>query len=191
MNIEEILGVIEESHIDRSVLMKHDEAFLKFRPTSPIVADQREFGKVIGEYVQHHLAFATGTGADEDRAYDEARRILQHAFQEDPHQDGYNVALEKGLRGKMLEVIDALRSGLKSRSLEAYLNKVFNDHVNPLSAGDARAFCTAYFDRYRKDLEAQGYREEDFLLSARAVFDYLRKTMGMIGGIGTRGVTRR
>ena len=187
MNTDEILKMIDESYINKHILVKHDEARLRFTLESGTARDQADFNAIITRYVQHHHQFVGEGQLSEGLARGEAVLMLQRAFQENPHEEGYNNAMYQGLHGHMLDVINELHRTLRNRAFEQYLESVFVTYVNPLSAESIRAFRQGYFDRYRQTLEAAGYREENFELSPRAIFDYHRKTFSVIAGIGRSG----
>ena len=187
MNVDELLAQIDESYINRTVLMKYDEAHARFNLESMAARDQADFNAVITRYIQHHHEFLGAGRLEPVQARGEAVRLLRQIYQENPTEDGYTAAAYEGIHGHMLDVLYELNRALKSHALQDYLDGVFSDHVHTLSGESVQEFRHKFFELHRPALEKFGYREETFEMSGRAGFEYYRKYFGFIRSIGRSG----
>jgi hypothetical protein len=142
VDVDQILGLLDQTQINRTVLQQHDVARETFRLPTMIVRDHQEFKYLLTAYVEHHRQ-AVGEGTPTSAAgFGEAKRILDRAFNEDQYQDGYAHALQMALDGSnggMRAVLNMIADTLKQRALADYLDHVYYHHINVLSKDDNRA----------------------------------------------------
>jgi hypothetical protein len=139
VDVDRILGLLDSTQINRTVLQQHDVARETLTLPTMIVRDHQEFKYLITAYVEHHLR-TVGEGVPTPAAaFGEAKRILDRSFNEDQYQDGYTRALQMGLDGNhggMRAVLNAIADTLKQRALGDYLDHVYHQHINVLSKDD-------------------------------------------------------
>lgn len=191
VDVDRILGLLDQSKINREVLMADDEARETFRLPTLRARDHREFKYIVTVYYQHHMAY-TGQGKpSEDQAFGEVKRLLDNVFSEDAYQEGYNIAMEYGIdgeRGGMREVLNRITEELKRRHLQKYIDAVFHEHVDVRSKADNMELSRAYFRRFGSVLEKFGVRVEPdtFAWNTRAALEYHRQVLEKIFSISKR-----
>lgn len=191
MNVDRILGLIGQDHVNQAVLLAHDEARETFTVPKMIVADHQEFKYVVTSYVEHHLR-STGQGTPSGAAaFGEAKRILDRVFSRDQYQDGYAAALQQALdgsQGGMRGVINEIADHLKRQALQDYMDHVYHQHINVLSKADNLALSKAFYQRFGHILQRFGIPidEDTFAWNTRAALDYHRQAIEQIIGIAKK-----
>lgn len=191
VDIDRILRLLDQSRINRDVLMAHDEARETFRLPSMRAHDSREFKWIVTTYYQHHVRH-TGQGtASEEEAFGEVKRLLDGVYNEDPYQEGYNVALRMGTdgaRGGLREVVNQIADALKRRHMQKYMDHVFFDHIDPLSKADNLALSRAFYQRFGSILREFGaeFDETTFAWNTRAALEYHRQILEQLFGIAKK-----
>ncbi len=188
IDIDAILDQLDPEVINIQVLMKHDVARERYQPVSLQCADGREFQEAVTRYVRHHQQ-AVGEGTpSEDAARDTATGILDRAFSDDPFQEGYTVAEQLAVDGRLHEVLNELHAGLRGRAQGAYLKGVFLRHIDPLSRSDHLELSRAFYERFRTVFERAGIvlDEQSFMGNTRALFEYYRQVLDSIYSRGRR-----
>lgn len=191
MDVDHILRLLDQDHINRTVLMRHDEARESFRLPRLIVRDHQEFKYLVTSYVQHHHQTVGHGTPSEAGAFGEAKRVLDRSFDEDPYQHGYARALQTALdgsQGGMRAILNALADALKQRALQDYLDHVYHHHINVLSKEDNRALSRAFYTRFGPILQRFGHHvdEDTFAWNTRAALDYHRQVLEQITGIAKK-----
>jgi len=191
IDVDRILDLLDSAQINRTVLQQHDVARETFTLPTMLVRDHQEFQYLLTAYVEHH-ARTVGEGVPTAPAgFGEAKRILDRAFGDDPHQDGYARALQMGLdgsQGGMRAVLNAVADTLKQRALGDYLDNVFYHHINVLSKDDNRALSRAFYERFGPILKRFGHEvdADTFAWNTRAALDYHRQVLEHISGIAKK-----
>lgn len=191
MDVDRILRLIGQDHINRAVLMQHDEARETFRAPSMTVRDHQEFQFVVTAYVEHHQR-TVGEGAPTNAAaFGEAKHILDQAYERDNFQEGYAAALQTALdgsQGGMRQVLNEIADALKRRALASYMDHVYHHHINVLSKQDNLALSRAFYARFGPILKRFGIPadEETFAWNTRAALDYHRHALEQIIGIAKK-----
>ena len=131
IDVERILDLMDQGHINREVLLPQDHARESFRLPSITARNYQEFEYLITSYMQHHYQ-KTGEG-ERSRAscFGEAKHILDQAFNKDPYQDGYNQAMQMGIdgsQGGMRMVLNEVTEVLKRRALQNHMDHIFHHH---------------------------------------------------------------
>lgn len=175
--IDAILDLLKPDYVNKAILMPHDLARESFRLDAVVVADNQTFARRIAEYVQHHYSTAGVGSLSSSLAFNEARRILNGVFDEDPYQEGYNIALAMGLSGAgggMRAIFNALADQLKRQALQGHKEFVFNVHVEVLSPADNEALAREYFARFGPVIRrfAPNVNEKTFASNVRAALEY-------------------
>lgn len=191
VDVDKILGLLDQTYINRAVLQQHDVARETFKLPTMVVRDHAEFKYLLTAYIEHHLR-TTGEGAPgAAAAFGEAKRILDRAFNEDPYQDGYARALQMALdgnQGGMRAVLNAIADTLRQRALADYMDHVYYQHINVLSKDDNRALSRAFYARFGPILKRFGHEvdEDTFAWNTRAALDYHRQILEHISGIAKK-----
>ena len=153
VNVDQILDLLDPRRINRDVLQAHDWARETFNSPAMAVRDHREFKEIIESYVQHHFNSVGQGQLATERAFGEARRILENAFGKDRFQDGYAAALQMaldGANGGMREVLNEIAIALKRNALFDYTDDVFHRHIDALSRSHNLALSRAFYERFRE-----------------------------------------
>lgn len=191
VDVDKILGLLDSTQINRTILQQHDVARETFKCPKMIVSDQGEFNFLLTGYVTHHLK-TVGEGTPTDAAsFGEAKRILERAFNEDEYQDGYAHALQMALDGSnggMRAVLNQIADTLKARALHDYIDYVYLHHINVLSKDDNRALSRAFYERFGPILKRFGHEidQDTFAWNTRAALDYHRQVLEHISGIAKK-----
>jgi len=191
VDVDRILRLLDQSRVNRDVLMLHDEARESFRLPSMRARDAREFKWIVATYYQHHVRH-TGQGtASEEDAFGEVKRLLDGIYNEDPYQEGYNVALRMGLdggRGGLREVVNQIADALKRRAMQKYMDHVYYDHISPISKADNLELSRAFYHRFAHILREFGAEvdETTFAWNTRAALEYHRQVLEQIFGIAKK-----
>ncbi|MDA8118241.1 MAG: hypothetical protein M0000_12830 [Actinomycetota bacterium] len=191
IDVDRVLKLLDQSRINRDVLMAHDEARESFRLPTMRARDAREFKWIVTTYYRHHMQH-TGQGTpSEDQAAGEVYNLLNNIYQEDRYQEGYNVALRMGLEGGgggFREVINQIADALKRRAMQKYIDHVYLDHVSPVSKSDNLELARAYFRRFGGILREFGVEVDEFVFATnmRAAFEYHRQVLEQIFGIAKK-----
>ncbi len=191
MDVDRILALISQDHINRAVLVRHDSARETFHAPSMTVRDHQEFQFVITSYVEHHFR-TVGEGAPTSAAaFGEAKRILDQAYERDNYQEGYPAALQTaldGAQGGMRQVLNEIADALKRRALTSYMDHVYHHHINILSKHDNLALSRAFYHRFGPILQRFGLPvdQDTFAWNTRAALDYHRQAIEHIIGIAKR-----
>ena len=175
IDIEAILNQLDPEVINIQVLMKHDVARERYQPVSLLCADGREFQEAVTRYVRHHQQ-AVGEGTpSEDAARDTATGILDRAFSDDPFQEGYTVAEQLAVDGRLHEVLNELHAGCGAGRREPTYGGLPAARTIPLSRSDHLELSRAFYERFRTVFERAGIvlDEQSFMGNTRALFEYL------------------
>lgn len=191
VDVNRILRLLDQTRINRDVLMAHDEARERFRLPSMRARDAREFKWIVTTYYQHHVRHTGQGSASEEDAFGEVKRMLDGIFNEDPYQEGYNVALRMGVdgaRGGLRDVLNQIADALKRRAMQKYMDHVFYDHINPLSKADNLELSRAFFREFGDLLRRYGVDvdQETFAWNTRAALEYHRQVLEQIFGIARK-----
>ena len=191
MDVDRILDLIGQDHVNRHVLVKHDEARETFRSPRMVVSDHEEFKYLVTSYVEHHLKSVGEGSPSPAAAFGQAKGILDHAFGQDRFQEGYPAALQMALdgsQGGMRAILNEIADALKSRALNNYMDHVFHQHINVLSKTDNMALSRAFYQRFGPILRRFGMDvdEETFAWNTRAALDYHRQALEQIVGIAKK-----
>ena len=188
IDMEAILNQLNPERINVEILMKHDVARETYQPLSLECRDGNEFQQAVTRYVQHHQQVVGEGTPSEDSARALAKSILDAAFSDDPFQEGYLVAEQLAIDGKLHEVLNELHSGLRGRAQGAYFNGVYLRHLDPLSRSDNIALSEAFYERYKDTYARAGIvlERHSFMGNSRALFEYLRQILDFIGSRGRR-----
>lgn len=191
VDVDKILDLIDQTHINRTVLMQHDVARESFTVPKMIVADHQEFKYLITSYVEHHKK-AVGEGqTTAAAAFGEAKRIVDRAFEEDRFQDGYARALQiarDGTDGGMRTILNQIADVIKQNALANYIDHVYYHHIDVLSKDDNLALSRAFYRRFGPILKRFGFDvdEDTFAFNTRAALDYHRQAVSQIIGIAKK-----
>lgn len=191
VDADRILDLIDQTRINRTVLLKHDEARETFRLPKVVVSDHQEFKYLISSYVEHHLRTVGEGTPSSASAFGEAKRILDNAFNQDQFQDGYARALQMALdgsQGGMRAILNEIADVLKRRALQDYMDHVYHQHINVLSKQDNLALSRAFFQRFGPILQRFGHDvdEDTFAWNTRAALEYHRQAIEHITGIAKK-----
>ncbi len=191
VDVDSILELLDQSKIDRDVLLKHDEARETFRLPAITVADHQEFHYLLTSYVQHHAETVGEGHLSEPSAFNEAKRILDHAFQHDRFQEGFAAALQQavsGADGGMRKILNEIADSLKRRALQNFMDYVYHHHINVLSRADNMELSRAFFTRFGPILKRYGFEieEDTFAWNTRAALEYHRQVIEHILGIARK-----
>lgn len=191
MDVDRILGLIDQTRINRAVLMQHDEARETFKLPRLVVRDHQEFKYLVSSYVEHHLRHVGEGNPRKAAAFGEAKRISDRAFSEDKFQEGYARAQQMALDGSgggMRAVLNAIADVLKRRALEDYMDHVYHEHIDVLSKEDNKALSRAFFHRFGPILKRFGHEvdEDTFAWNTGAALDYHRQVLEQIIGIAKK-----
>lgn len=190
IDIEEILQLLNQTLINRQVLMQHDMARMSFRCTTVAARDHREFKLLVDSYVQHHMR-SVGSSLTEAQCHGEAVRILMSAFNQDPYQEGYARALQMGLdgaNGGMRLVFDEIANALKRRAMNEYIEHVYHERINVLSKDAARALAQAFCQEFGPILRRFNVPmdPDTFAWNPRAALEYYRQAIESILGVAKK-----
>jgi hypothetical protein len=191
VDVDRILRLLDQSRINREVLMPHDEARETFRLPTMRARDAREFKWIVTTYYQHHLRHSGEGTASEDVAFGQVKRLLDSLFNKDQYQEGYNVALRMGLDGAdggLRNVLNQIADTLKARHLQDYLEHVYHDHINPLSKTENLELSRAFYRRFGPILREFGFEVDEmtFAWNTRAALEYHRQVLEHIFGIAKK-----
>jgi hypothetical protein len=191
IDVDRILRLLDQSRINRDVLMAHDEARETFRLPTMRARDAREFKWIVTTYYQHHVRHAGQGTASEEEAFGEAKRLLDTVYTKDPFQEGYNVALRMGLdgsQGGLRDVINQIADTLKARHLQKYMDHVYFDHINPLSKTENMELSRAFYHRFGPVLQEFGFEVDEmtFAWNTRAALEYHRQVLEHLFGIAKK-----
>lgn len=188
IDVERILDLMDQGHINREVLLPQDHARETFRLPSITARNYQEFEYLITSYMQHHY-LETGEGKrSRASCFGEAKHILDQAFNKDPYQDGYNQAMQMGIdgsKGGMRMVLNEITEVLKRRALQHHMDHIFHHHVDARSKAHNLALSRAFFRRFGTILRRFGYEvdENTFAWNSRAALEYHRQVLEHIFGI--------
>lgn len=191
VDVDHILDLLDQTRIDREILMAHDEARESFRLPRIAARDHREFKWTVTAYFQHHMRH-TGQGSpSEDQAFGEVERMLNAIYEEDQFQDGYAVALQRGRdgsRGGMRDVLNQIADALKRQHLQKYISSVYHEHIDVQSKEANLALSRAFFRRFGPLLQRFGVHidENTFAWNTRAALEYHRQVIEHILGIAKK-----
>lgn len=191
MDVDRLLDLLDFRRVNREVAMPHVLARNTFHLPALIPTDHREFNYLITSYVQHHRR-TTGEGTVSDAAaFGEAKSILDHAFDQDPYQEGYAAALQAafdGTNGGMSAVLDEIYRVLMSRAVRSYTDQVFHQFVDVLSKEDNLALSRAFFRRFGEPLRRFGLPidENTFAYNTRAALEYYRRIIEQLIGVARK-----
>ena len=191
VDVDRILDLLDQDYINKNVLMHHDYGRESFQVPTMVVSDHQEFKYLLTSYVQHHLSSVGQGEPPPEKAFGEAKSILDRAYSEDPYQDGYSRALQvalDGAQGGMRAILNEIADELKRRALHDYTDHVYYEHINVLSKEDNLALSRAFFERFGSILRRFGVDvdEDTFAWNTRAALDYHRRMVEQIIGIAKK-----
>ncbi len=191
VDVDRVLDLIDQTRINKDVLMKHDVARESFTLPKLVVGDHQEFQYLITSYVEHHFISVGEAKPNPATCFGEAKRMLEHSFDQDRFQDGYARALQVGLDGSnggMRAVLNEIADALRIRALQAHIDHVYYHHINVLSKEDNLALSRAFFQRFGPILRRFGFEvdESTFSFNTRDALEYHRQALEQINGIANK-----
>ena len=135
-NIDSLLSELDERVIARRVAIGHDEARMQYSLSANTVESFDEFKAIITRYYNYHYTQCVTNGgrlAGGD-AYGGAKTLLEREYRKRRGDivSAFNDAHD-GTNGGMRAVLDIICDGLKTESVERYIQNAFDCHVAPNS----------------------------------------------------------
>lgn len=188
-SINRLLEELDEVTMAQRVTHRHDEARMSFPLQANTVSDTRQFERILGEYVNHHLQYCSGGQVPGFEAVSRAKQILDRSG-----RDGGGTLLnalddaKHGTNGGLRRVLDRLADALREEAMYHYVTDVFDRHVSIDSFDQRVEIIRQFISRFGRALSpavrnerperyANNYREliQDFVKSMQRVSSSFRR----------------
>jgi len=131
--LKSILDALDEKNIAMNIGSAHDQARMRYHLPSNVVESEDEFCNILADYFNHHFSACNANGGRLSRseAYQRAKEIIDRYYQRRKNGNfinAYNDAHE-GMNGGMRVILDIIADDLKMRSIERYIQNVFDRFV--------------------------------------------------------------
>ena len=185
--IAAILHELDERTLAQTVGLPHDEVRMAFCLQRNTVSSFDEFSRIIGDYLNHHMAecMIGGGSFRPAEARSRAKEVLEREYRKKRKDadivTAFNDARD-GTNGGLRVVLDAICDALKAEAISNHTRDVFDRYVAPSSWESKVEIIRQFIARCGVDLSGAIRADQperyarDYKVLIEAYVDGLRKT---------------